>query len=71
MTKIFPGAGATISFTPSPGDLPIWDETVRATGFIPWRVIDGIKLIELSLVKWPVNPATNILIIDPQDVKYL
>ena len=71
MTKIEVSPTAFVSFAPTPGDLPIWDETVRATGFTPWRVIGGIKLIEVSLVQWPANPATNIRIIDPQDVTYL
>jgi hypothetical protein len=65
MTRIFTvGAGAKISFAPSLGDLPIYDATVRATGFTPWRELTDITLLEISAVSWPANPHATITLLD-------
>lgn len=55
MTAI--GITAQMTFTMLDNeDLPVYWETVEATGFLPWRQIEAIRLIDCSFVEFPANP---------------
>ena len=44
-------------------NLPVWEVTVKATGFLPWRTIEEVELLEVSFVEFPANPHCYTIVV--------